>query len=171
MPCASYAASHGSTRSLYRGPNDLSVCGWKPFIGNAAAVPHMGWKTARRVVDISARSTSSEAEAGANGIAYAAASSVSLAGWSLRIHLPPDGKLRPVSSARRLSRIWEKTARRAGWSPLSLHGAIVQARSLRSLHIERACVRPFSASSVDFPRRLCNGGEHSSPRAPPEAPC
>ena len=65
----------------------------------------------------------------------------------------------------------EKTARRAGWLPLSLHGAIVQARNLRSLHIERACVRPFSASSVDFPRRLCNGGEHSSPRAPPEAPC
>ena len=32
-------------------------------------------------------------------------------------------------------------------------------------------MRPFSASSVDFPRRLCNGGEHSSPCAPPEAPC
>ena len=52
----------------------------------------------------------------------------------------------------------EKTARRV-------------ARYLRSLHIERACVRPFSASSVDFPRRLCNGGEHSSPCASPEAPC
>ena len=61
-------------------------------------------------------------------------------------------------ATRRLSRIWEKTARRV-------------ARYLRSLHIERACVRPFSASSVDFPRRLCNGGEHSSPCASPEAPC
>ena len=67
--------------------------------------------------------------------------------------------------------MWEKTARRAAWSPLSLHGAIVQARNLRSLHIERAVVRPFSASSVVFPRRLCNGGEHSSPCASPEAPC
>ena len=45
------------------------------------------------------------------------------------------------------------------------------ARYLRSLHIERACVRPISASSVVFPRRLCNGGEHSSPCASPEAPC
>ena len=52
----------------------------------------------------------------------------------------------------------EKTARRV-------------ARYLRSLHIERAGVRPFSASSVVFPRRLCNGGEHSSPCASPEAPC
>ena len=117
--------------------------------------------------DISARSTSSAAVAGANGIACAAASSVSLATWSLCLQLPSDGKPRPGSSARRLSRIWEKTARRAGWSPLSLHGAIVQARNLRSLHIERAVVRPFSASSVVFPRRLCNGGEHSSPRVSP----
>ena len=108
--------------------------------------------------DISARSTSSAAVAGANGIACAAASSVSLATWSLCLQLPSDGKPRSVSSARRLSRIWEKTARRV-------------ARSLRSLHIKRAVVCPFSASSVVFPRRLCNGGEHSSPCASPEAPC
>ena len=31
-------------------------------------------------------------------------------------------------------------------------------------------MRLFSASSVVFPRRLCNGGEHSSPCASPEAP-
>ena len=48
---------------------------------------------------------------------------------------------------------------------------IPELRDLRSLHIERACVCPFSASSVVFPRRLCNGGEHSSPCASPEAPC
>ena len=109
----------------------------------------------------------------------------------LLFYLPPDGKPRPGRSARRLSRIWEKTARRAAWSPLilpscdgkprkeqrggcSAYGGKTArrvARYLRSLHIERACVRPFSASSVDFPRRLCNGGEHSSPCASPEAPC
>ena len=122
--------------------------------------------------------------------AYGRRQLAALAGC-LRIYLPPDGKLRPVSSARRLSRIWEKTARRAAWSPLILpvwngkprkeqrggcpaYGektARRVARYLRSLHIERACVRPFSASSVVFPRRLCNGGEHSSPCASPESPC
>ena len=37
-------------------------------------------------------------------------------------------------------------------------------------HRARLCA-PLLASSVDFPRRLCNGGEHSSPCASPEAPC